>query len=264
MLRAEPSSLRAAPGGIPVERVDQHDRVSAARRQSPRLVDRALDGLGLGVRGDGEADRRDRLDRPCPQSVISSGRTPARTSESWMSSCSASVAASRRSASVLPARARSGDRHPRSAAERRQPLDRLDRRIVGAEPETLARERGREILEARAVGDLLGGTAVDRVDPDHRREPLGPARRSPGTRDPVALHELAPLDLRRRDVHVVLRRLGRMDAQKARAVRQQLDLALDDLVLVGTLGRLRLDRGLGLLVDLLDRLRGGPGILVAA
>ena len=58
MFRAEASSLRAVPVGIPVERVDQHDRVSAARRQPPRLVDHPLDGLGLGVRRDGEADRR--------------------------------------------------------------------------------------------------------------------------------------------------------------------------------------------------------------
>ena len=41
-----------------------------------------------------------------------------------------------------------GDHHARALAERRQPLDRLDGRVLGAELEALGRERGGQVLEA--------------------------------------------------------------------------------------------------------------------
>jgi hypothetical protein len=75
--------------------------------------------------------------------------------------------------------------------------------------------------------DLVGRLAVDRVDADERREALGAPRPAQRARHAVARHELAALDLRGRDVDVVVALLGRREAQEAGAVGQQLDDALD-------------------------------------
>ena len=155
-----------------------------------------------------------------------------------MSSSPASAAASRRSASVLPARAGPAivTRDPRPNGVSHS----IALTVGSSEPSrkrSLGNAAGRSSKRGPSATSSAGRPLIVST-PDHRGEPLGPARRSPGTRDPVAGHELAALDLRRRDVHVILGGLGRVDAQEARAVRQQLDLALYDLVLVGTLGGL--------------------------
>src|SRR6185436_19851117 len=68
--------------------------------------------------------------------------------------------------------------------------------------------------------------------------------------------ELAALDLRSGDVDVVVGRVRRREAQEARAVRQQLDRALDDPVVAARLG------GGGRLVAIVARV--AAVVLVAA
>ena len=75
-----------------------------------------------------------------------------------------------------------------------------------------------QVLEARALGDLVGRAAVDGVDADQRREALGAPRRAHRAGDPVAGDELAALDLRGGDVDVVVGRVGRREADEAGAV----------------------------------------------
>src|SRR6185312_12354471 len=121
------------------------------------------------------------------------------------------------------------DRHARAATERREPLDGAQRRVLAAvERDALGRPRAGQLVERRALGDLLDRGAVDRLDTDERRVALRPPRpaRRPG--DLVAADELAAADLRRRDVDVVVGGLGRGEAQETRAVGEQLDDALDD------------------------------------
>ena len=65
-----------------------------------------------------------------------------------------------------------GDDHARAAADRRQPLDRLQRRVVGAELQAHRREGARQLVVGRALGDLLGRRAVDGVDAHERRVAL--------------------------------------------------------------------------------------------
>ena len=144
----------------------------------------------------------------------------------------------------------------RALAERRQPLDRLERHVLGVEREPLGRPRGRQVLELRALGDLVGRAAVDRVDADERREPLRAARRAHRAGDPVAAHELAALDLRGGHVDVVVGRLRRVEADERRAVAEQLDDALGDAVL----GRRRAARSRVLVAAAARRgPRGGRG-----
>src|SRR5215217_8610421 len=83
---------------------------------------------------------------------------------------------------------------------------------------SLVRERGGQVLEARALGDLVGRAAVDGVDADQRREALGAARRADGAADAIARDQLAALDLGGGDVDVVVGRLGRREAHEAGAV----------------------------------------------
>ena len=173
------AALRAAVRVQAVERVDQDDRV---RRRARRAG-----GPGRRSRStawpcaSAEAARLDRGRRArvsCgPLGDLLGADAGEHERAAAAPPAPASALASRRSASVLPARGAPTivTREPLPNGVR--PLDRLDRRVLGAEPEALGRERGRQILEAHAVGDLLGGRAVDRVDPDHRREPLGAARR---------------------------------------------------------------------------------------
>ena len=230
MLRADASALRAMCGLQAVERVDQHDRIGAARGEPPGLIDDRLDRRRPAASSEAaklSAAAGARL--PLAHSEISSGRTPASTT--WTAALALGQRARELPERLGLARARrTDDHHPRALAERRQPLDRLQRRVLGPEREPLARERGRQIVEADAVGELRRGPAVDRLDPDQRRESLGAARRALGPRDPVAGHELAALDLRRRDVDVVVGRIGRRNADEARAVGEQLDDALDELL----------------------------------
>src|SRR4051812_30923052 len=116
-----------------------------------------------------------------------------------------------------------GDRDPRAASERRQPLDRAQRRVVGVERDALRRPRARQLVERRALRDLLRRLAVDRLDAHERRVALGAPRRAERAADAVAGDELAAADLGGGDVDVVVGRIGRREAQEAGAVRQQLD-----------------------------------------
>ena len=109
-----------------------------------------------------------------------------------------------------------GDRDARALADRGQPLDRLERRVVGPEREALGRQRARQVVEVRALGDLVGRAAVDRVDPDQRRVALRAARLAHRPADRVAGDELAAAHLRGGDVDVVVGRLRRREAHEAR------------------------------------------------
>src|SRR5947207_2092553 len=83
----------------------------------------------------------------------------------------------------------------RAAAERRQPLDRAQGRVLGEQGETLGREAGGQVVEVGALGDLVGRTAVDRVDADERGVALRAARRANRAGDPVAGDQLTAADL---------------------------------------------------------------------
>ncbi len=180
------------------------------------------------------------------QSATSSGRTPASTSADLEAGDRAQRAREAPQRLRLAGARRAGDDHARALAERREPLDRADGRVLGAERDAIGRPGDRQVLEAGALGDLLGRAAVDGVDADQRREALRAARGAHRAGDLVARHELAALDLRGGDVDVVVGLLVGDQAQEAGAVGEQLDGALDDAVLaiVGT-GRRR-DRGDGL------------------
>ncbi len=129
------------------------------------------------------------------------------------------------------------DRRPRALAQRREPLDRLERRVLGAQRQPLAGPGHGEVLVAGAVRDGVGGRAVDRVDPDQRRIALRAAGRADGPGDAVARDELAAAHLRGGDVDVLVGGLGRVDAQERRSVAQHVDDALGDALLpLGVLG----------------------------
>ena len=173
-----------APGGLRrqvLERVDHHDGVAAAGGHAAPLLDRLLDGLRLRVGRRGERQRGDRRGPGLGQSPTSSGRTPASTTSSSRPSRPASAPASRAPArSCRPAAA--------PAMTTREPLPNgvshstaFSVDVLGAEREALGRPGDRQILEARALGDLVGRAAVDGVDADQRREALRAARaRAPG------------------------------------------------------------------------------------
>src|SRR5262249_33430629 len=120
------------------------------------------------------------------------------------------------------------DRHARAAADRGQELDDADGLVLDAEREALGREGRRQLVEADALGDLVGRAAVDRVDAHERREALGATRRPHGAADAVAVDQLAAAPLRSRDVDVVVGGGATLaEAQEAGAVLGQLDDALD-------------------------------------
>src|SRR6202044_927233 len=75
------------------------------------------------------------------------------------------------------ARARgTGDHRPRSATQRREPLDRLQRRVLGIEREPLVGLGDWKRLVAGPLGPLVGRGGVDRVPSNQRRVTL----RAPG------------------------------------------------------------------------------------
>ena len=117
-LRAAASALRAACGCRPSRRVDQHERVPAARGGARGGLDRALDRLALSVGRGGEAERRPPAP-PGPRPTRRSPRAARRASTSVTSRPSrpASAPSRRRRISVLPARAGADDHHARAAAE---------------------------------------------------------------------------------------------------------------------------------------------------
>ena len=123
-----------------------------------------------------------------------------------------------------------------------------DRRVVGDLAPSVAslafssngarRERGAKVGVAGAVGNLLGGGAVDRLHAHER----GVALRAPGLAgrpaDAVAGDELAAAHLGRRDVDVVVRGVGGVEADEARAVGEDLEHALDGLLGLTSAARL--------------------------
>ena len=123
-----------------------------------------------------------------------------------------------------------GDGHTRAAADRGQPLDRLQRRVLGVELQAHRRVGARQLVVGRALGDLLGRRAVDGVHAHERRVALRAPRLAHRARDAVARDQLAAAHLGGGDVDVAVGRLGRRHAHEARAVAQQLDDALDRLV----------------------------------
>jgi hypothetical protein len=165
---SEPPSaiLRAAGSGRRdvLERVDEHDGVAAAGRDAAALLDRLLHDLRLRVGRGGEAHAA-----ALPQLLGPDAREHHRDIDALERAERLGEAAQRLG---LAGARRAGDHHTRALAERRQPLDRLHGRVLGPELEALARERHRQVLEAGALGDLVGRAAVDRVDADQRREAL--------------------------------------------------------------------------------------------
>ena len=171
--------------------------VFAAGRHAAALLDRLVDGLRLRVGGGGEGERRSRLDRGLAHLLRPHADQHQRQLQSFLRGQRAGQPSQRL---ALAGARRARDHDARPAAERRQPLDRLHGRVLGAELEALAREDGGEVLEARALGDLVGRAAVDGVDADQRREPLRPAGRAHRAGDAVARHQLATFDLGGGDV----------------------------------------------------------------
>ena len=168
---------------------------------------------------------------PLCHSGTSSGRTP----ESTTVSSTPPLLGQRRGDAAqrlaLAGARGADDGDARALAERREPLDRLDGRVVAAELEPLGREGDGQVVEAGALGDLVGGLAVDGVDADERREALGAPRRAHRAGDLVAGDELAALDLGGGDVDVLVGGLALGQADEGGAVAEQLDRALDLLVL---------------------------------
>ena len=128
-----------------LERVDQHHGVTAAGGDAPRGVDGALDRLPLGVRRGGEAEPRSSArgaGLPLADLLGSHPGEHERTSRP-----SARRARRPAGARLALARARGpDDRDPRTATERREPLDRPERGVVGAEREALAREGRQQVV----------------------------------------------------------------------------------------------------------------------
>ena len=126
------------------------------------------------------------------------------------------------------------DRDARAAAERREPLDRLQREVVGVQRDALGRVAARQVVVLRALGDLVGRAAVDRVDADERRVALGAARRADRARDLVARDELAAAHLGGGDVDVVVGGLRRRTTRrKPEPLGEQLDGAAGVALLGG-------------------------------
>ena len=251
MTVSEPPSamLRAAAERAPrevrrdvLERVDHDDGVAAAGRDAAALLDRLLDGLRLRVGRAGERDGRDRRGLG-PVAGLLGPHAGEHDEQLQPLAARERLDDAARQLALAGARA-AADQHARALAERRQPLDGLERHVVGAERQALGRPGGRQVLELRALGDLVGRAAVDRVDADERREALGAARRAHRAGDPVAGHELAALDLRGGDVDVVVGGLALLpEADEGGAVAEQLDDALDDAVLALAVAASRSPRG---------------------
>ena len=122
-----------------LERVDQHDRVAAAGGDAPARLDRALDRLRLGVGRDAEAELDDRL-RVAGLPVADLLRAHAGEDDEALEILVAAERAGEAAQRLGLAGARAaGDDDARAAAERRQPLDRLQRRVLVVERDALAR-----------------------------------------------------------------------------------------------------------------------------
>ncbi len=193
----------------PIEGVDQHDGVGAARCQPPRLVDDQLDGVVLRFGGRREAHDGARLHgtvSPIAEFLRPDARECGEHGHPVLGGEDLGELAQQ---VRLAGPGAAADRHARATAKRSQELNSLQRRVVGAEFEALARKLNGQIVEASAIGQLLGGATVDRVDAHQRRETLGTVRGAARAGDAVAVHQLAALDLGGGDVDVVVRRLRR-------------------------------------------------------
>ena len=96
------------------------------------------------------------------------------------------------------------DHRARPAADRGEPLDGLEGRVLGAQREPLVRIVDRQLVVANAVCDGVGRGAVDGVDADERGVALGAPRRAHRPGHAVARDELAATDLRGGDVDVLV------------------------------------------------------------
>ncbi len=130
--RAAASALRATGGWAPSRPSIEHDRVAAAGRDALGGLDRALDRLALRVGRCAERDRRHRLDagrRPVADLL----RAHARQDDAQLDPLDALQRDGEATQRLGLARAGGADdRRARAAADRGQPLDRLQRRVVGA------------------------------------------------------------------------------------------------------------------------------------
>ncbi len=256
MLRAADSARRAAAGGEPLERVDHDHGVAAAGRDAAPLLDRLLDRLRLRVGRAGERDDGDRRELAPVAGLL---RAHAGQHDQQLQAVAARECLGDRPRQLRLARPRrAADQHARALAERRQPLDGLERHVLGVERQALGRPGHRELVELGALGHLLGRAAVDRVDAHERGEALRAPRSPHGAADAVAGHELAALDLRGGDVDVVVAGLGRIEPDEGGAVAEQLDDTLDGAVA----GRRRL--GLLLRVGVAPLLAPAPAAPAAA
>jgi hypothetical protein len=218
--------------------------VAAALDPALGPLDRQLGRLGLGLRGALEAAARDgraaggpRADllgaNPGEDHVHGDLRMPLRERPRHVQQQRAGTGAGR-----------TADRHARALTER----GRLERRRRG---QPLGREDGRQVAEPGALLRRLGIGAVDRLHPDQRGVALVAAWGPHRAAQLVAGAQLAAADLGRRDVDVVARLAGGVEAQEAGAVREHVEHARGDL-LVGDLVL-----HLGLLLDhVLLALRG--------
>ena len=129
-LRPAASARRAAAAGQVLEAVDQHDGVAAAGGDAAAGLDRLLDGLRLRVDRRRERQRRARRDREVGDLL----RAHAGQHGADLEPRTRRQRAGEPPQRLALARARrAGDDDARALAERRQPLDRVDRRVLGAE-----------------------------------------------------------------------------------------------------------------------------------
>ena len=168
----------------------EHDRVGAASHQSPNLVDHPIERLALGVDRGREAQGSRRSHAGALPA--SRGRVPRADAHEYTPA--AGCPRSPESASGQPAQhlalargRRANDRHPRAAGDRSDPLDDLDRAVVGGELQPLVGEAtGRSSKRAPSASSVAGRplTESTRTSDANRSERRG-ARRGPLTRSPV-------------------------------------------------------------------------------
>ncbi len=177
------------------------------------MVDRALDRLRLRVGRGGEAERRGRSERGgrLPfHSAISSGRDAGEHGDALELAVDVGERGGEPAQRLALAGAgAAGDRDARAAADRREQLDRLDRRSSAPNAKRSVGKAAGSSSKRTPSETSSAGVAVDRVDAHERREALRAARRAHGPADAVAVDELAAAHLRRRDVDVVVGRRRR-------------------------------------------------------
>ena len=192
MVRAAASARRATPGRCRRACRRARRRGRRGRRRAARSRRRArAPGPGRRLRPT-NVSAAVGASGPDFHSAISSGRTPVSTSAE-LEALDARERGGEAAQRLGLARERAaGDGHARAAADRRQPLDGLEGRVVGAELQALRREGARAARRSGVPSATSSaGRAVDRVDADERRVALGAARRADRAGDAVARDQLA-------------------------------------------------------------------------